>query len=260
MKFLVLGDTHGNLRNFQQWIDYCVFYDIRLIFQVGDFGYFPNLSDYDQFVPDLNKYASARNIKIMFVHGNHDDLSDLYNGHGRYGNGKVIQIASNVYWTPTGVPFDIEDLHCMSVGGAYSIDQHMRTAGIDYFPEETLTWGDVEQCCIHPEKFDIIFSHDCPSEVDLDIDLIPGADSNRHQLQAIVEHCKPKWLFHGHYHHFHDTVMKIGKNKTRVIGLNRDGRNFQAATFSTLTNEIKIIKDFHILGQILRDAYDEGNK
>ena len=139
-------------------------------------------------------------------------------------------------------------LNCAAIGGAYSIDQHSRIAGVDWFPEETLTYGDSMKCDVL-QNIDVLFTHDCPAEVDLGIDLMPGTDSNRYQLQYIVDHVQPKILFHGHYHFHHDTQM----NATRVVGLNCNGRSRQAAIFNTMDMTVTVLSDCDLSGKILKE-------
>ena len=248
MNILVLGDTHADYNNLKNWIDYCYLKGIHSIFQVGDFGHFPRLSEYSSFTKDVSLYAKQKNVCIYFVHGNHDGLHSLFNEHGRYGNDCLIYLHSHVVWVPTGVPFTLGGLNCAAIGGAYSIDQHSRIAGVDWFPEETLNYSDMLKCDAL-ENVDVLFTHDCPAEVDLDIDLMPGTDSNRYQLQYIVDHLQPKVLFHGHYHMSHDTQM----NATRVIGLNCNGRSRQAAIFNSADMTVDILNECDLSGKILKD-------
>lgn len=248
MNILILGDTHADFHNLKNWIAYCALKGIHTILQVGDFGYFPRLPEYASFVAETSKYAAEKNVCIYFVHGNHDDLHSLFNDHGRYGDEHLIYLASHVVWVPTGVPFKMGNRNCVAIGGAYSIDQHSRIAGVDWFPEETLNYGDGLKCT-SLVNIDVIFSHDCPADVDLNIDLMPGTDSNRYQLQYIVDHLQPRILFHGHYHMSHDTRM----NATRVIGLNCNGRPRQAAIFNTMDMTVNILDECDLSGKILKD-------
>ena len=248
MNILTLGDTHADFQNLKNWVTYCSLNGIHVIVQVGDFGRFPRLPEYASFVPDISKYAAEKNVCIYFVHGNHDDLHSLFQENGRYNGDTLAYIDSNVVWCPTGVPFMIGGLNCTAIGGAYSIDQHSRIEGVDWFPEEMLNYSDGLKCT-SLENIDVVFSHDCPAEVDLDIDLMSGTDSNRYQLQYIVDHLQPKILFHGHYHMSHDSRM----NATRVIGLNCNGRPRQAAIFNTIDMSVNVLDECDLRGKILKE-------
>lgn len=209
---LVLGDTHVDLNNVKLWLEYCVNHGIKTIFQVGDFGHYPNIPDLAFFIKAVSDYATELGVTIYFVHGNHDNIQDLtYN----YGGGLTVEeIAPSIFWTPTGVPFELEGVRMMAVGGAWSIDGWKNIPNVDYFPEETLTYADVHKAC-STSRIEVLFCHDCPSSVDLNIDMHDEASNNRENLQVIVDEVCPKILFHGHYHFRHDTVI-YNKRKARI--------------------------------------------
>ena len=102
----LVGDVHGKFHRYEKLIKDC---DASI--QVGDFGvgFFYIFGDHR--VPMANPpYDSIKKGNHRFIRGNHD-------------NPDVCRRQS--YWIPDGT---IED-HVLFVGGAHSIDRHIRTEG-----------------------------------------------------------------------------------------------------------------------------------
>ena len=145
--------------------------------------------------------------KDRWFHGNHDDPSMCEKEKGYLGRFGV---------TPEGVFF---------VSGAFSVDAFYRKAGIDWWPNEQLNYGEMEEALdlYKATKPDIVATHDCPrSMYQFMLNKIGKPqgplyeNSTSHALEAMFNFHQPKvWVF-GHWHTSID--QQIGD--TRFICLN----------------------------------------
>ncbi len=105
-----------------------------------------------------------------------------------------------------------------AIRGAASIDKHMRTEGLDWFPDEELSMMQcdgaismIQQC-----KPRVVLSHDCPTEVAMEMYGRLIKSRTDQMLQACFLHHQPQlWVF-GH-HHFSWTKV-IGGTKFVCLG------------------------------------------
>ena len=116
-----------------------------------------------------------------FIAGNHDNYENMH---------------------PNGIiaPQYHQGIYC--IPGASSIDRNRRTMGVNWFPQEELSYpalvGAIRTVKETQPKF--IASHDCPSSVAEELFDILDHSKTRIALQAVLEACKPTvWIF-GHHH------------------------------------------------------------
>ena len=167
-----VGDVHAKFDQFKRIGER---YPLDLIIQVGDFG----LGFADHTV--LNHFYGWR-----FIRGNHDNpnLAAIHPCHmGDYG-----------YW----IDYDL-----FYAGGAYSIDSHLRMAGLDWWENEELSitqWYDA--VAMYGESFPkIVVTHDCPTVAAPDYVKNNRRKSRTQQaLDAMWDTWAPElWVF-GHHH------------------------------------------------------------
>lgn len=179
-KLRLVGDVHGYTGNYLDMVK-----DVPLSLQVGDVGF-----RYD----DLKTLDSD---KHRIVAGNHDNYCEDENGKfylqtphflGDYG----------VWEAPGFGPV-------FYVRGAWSIDQDVRTWGLDWWPKEELSIAELHDAlALYTEvKPRLVVTHDCPSTV-ADI-LLAGKPRfatcrTSHGLEAMFRTHQPKWWIFGHYH------------------------------------------------------------
>jgi predicted phosphohydrolase len=164
-----IGDVHGKMDQYVKLTQDC---DASV--QVGDFG--------AGFV-DLPQLSGTH----RFIRGNHDDPA---------------KCAAHVNWIPDGT----HEHDTFYVGGAWSIDQSLRTIGVDWWADEQLTYEVMSDiiCEYERVKPDIMITHDCPHELGNFIFGRNSPKSGRNVtnmgLQTMWDIHRPKlWLF-GHWH------------------------------------------------------------
>jgi predicted phosphodiesterase len=222
---MLAGDFHGNLPWAETVIRYAVKHDVDTILQLGDFGYWTDDPQTDEYLSTVNDLLDTAGIRLYWIDGNHED-------HSRRDDWTDAFRHPQVRYLPRGFRWRWWDLAWMSVGGAMSVDKHYRVEGQSWWPGEELSADDVEYASREGDV-DVIVSHDCPRGVDIPgvgpdtkggtrgnwpDDILAEAQRHREKLAAICAATQPTWLFHGHYH-----IPYTGSlDATTVRGLGQD--------------------------------------
>jgi predicted phosphodiesterase len=211
---LVLGDTHGNAGFWKHAFKIASFYDVDQIIQLGDFGMWPG-SKGSEYLTTLNNWSEKAGIPIVAVPGNHDDWDHIDSlPESRLARPNIKVFGKVGSFEQDGVRFGV-------VGGAVSIDRMYRTPGVSWWPQETLTFKDVEDA-IALGKVDVLLTHDACEELPAWNGFIkddPVSNENRKALQAIGEAVRPSLWLHGHYHKYLDYRTSFG---AQVYGLDSE--------------------------------------
>lgn len=194
---ILIGDLHGNFTQLGK-----ILHDTEdEVICVGDVGVgFKGIGSRPYF---------RKNFK--FIRGNHDKPEDCQN-HPQY---------LGDYGIHKGIFF---------ISGARSVDQHMRTEGLDWWRDEQLSHADLEKAlAIYKEaKPEVVISHDCPWEIQEDIcrDIRVAQPWTRKwgdpqlyptiiAMDEMLAAHRPKIWVHGHWHF----RWRLEKNGTRFICL-----------------------------------------
>lgn len=166
-----IGDVHAKQTEYDSIIA-----NVSDSVQVGDFGI--------GFGATL-----SRNPRHRAIRGNHDNPS-------------LIRAYPN--WIPDGtIEADV-----FYLGGALSVDQHLRTEGVDWWRDEECSMRQLTEIMdkidCHPTKINRVVTHDCPSIV---VEELHGYGSHKRFpsltsqfLDWVLLELKPSlWIF-GHHH------------------------------------------------------------
>jgi len=224
---LVAGDLHG------VWGPLNHIIEIKrpgIILQCGDFGWWPQFhnthaiysGEYedisDEIIGDpwqrmmakrvnkpFNQWGlNARNSKIYFCDGNHEDHPSLRHISGNTRN--PCEIMNNIYYMRRGNTLTLPDgRNVLFMGGAHSIDEDAREPGIDWFPQEAITEADLHN--LPDTEIDIVVSHTCPEEIFGKLSKMAGMvtrdeDPSREALSYVLRRYKPALWYFGHFHVF----------------------------------------------------------
>lgn len=233
------GDWHGNIAWASSVIEKIVAElkdeDEKLIFQVGDFGFWPgNHGKY--FISELTELLENLGAELFFVDGNHENHVLLRKNAERKGlldQCKSVPITGRITWMQRGTRAKISDKEWLFFGGAASVDRYHRTEGQSWFPEERITDEQV-QWAISGGPADFLVSHDAPAFVPItfphsnwpeqDLAL---SQVNRDKLEDVVRECQINYVVHGHMHMSYEknAFCKNGEDwlPVRVNCLNCDG-------------------------------------
>ena len=188
-----IGDVHGNWKKYKKIINEC---DTSI--QVGDFGV--GFSSHSNPPYDHMKKGDHR-----FIRGNHDNPSVC---------------KEHPFWIPDGTMIH-DKIFC--IGGAKSIDSHLRTEGSNWWRDEELSYAEFLKLCDDYEKHkpSVVVAHEIPESLTYIVcakcNLTKYDDKSvtRQFLDNIMEIHKPNLFIHGHWHVDHHTIF----NGVEYIGL-----------------------------------------
>lgn len=254
MKLLVAGDWHGNTVATRRALGFAQKEGCTEVFQVGDFGFgWSRSATGDAFVEAVSRAAIAYGIDVYWLDGNHENFDLLEErGYFKHDDGPV-EICERVFYVPRGTVLERDGHRILVIGGAYSVDKGARTEGKSWWPQEEITYADLDKCA-EAGEVDVVFSHDAPDSafvaallaaVDGDLadmehlvwknDMaFPGAAPNRKALELVLEGAQPKLWVHGHYHAAYETTLGFDsaqevfpgtgrpRRQTRVLGLDME--------------------------------------
>lgn len=174
-----IGDVHG------KWLEYCrIINEHPNTIQVGDFGVGFRTPWWDPLQMDI--YEDHENHR--FIRGNHDNPAAC---------------KANDKWIPDG---HVDENGIFFVGGALSIDQQYRTAGVDWWEDEELSIVELNEMISKYEEIkpDFVVSHDCPESVAIELfpfyNKMQFPSRTRQALQSMLEIHRPKNWWFGHWH------------------------------------------------------------
>lgn len=182
-----------------------------IILQVGDWGHWVGKKISSRTVNGMRisgfdpMGVKAKDTEIFWCDGNHENHNDL-----DLRTSTPCEVMPNVFYMRRGSIMTLPDGRVvLFMGGAASIDKHLRTPGVDWFPQEMLSFSELyklEERGI--DKIDIVISHTAPCEFNnlLNKKKIYGDykykffDSSQEVLSAILEMFKPSLWYFGHFH------------------------------------------------------------
>jgi Icc-related predicted phosphoesterase len=219
MKYLIVGDVHGDLSFASRMVRVAKAHAIDTIIQVGDFGIWDHMEEGTYFLDTLNVNSVNRGVKWVFVPGNHENYDRLeeYSSRSDYVGSQFrteegfVQIRSNILYTQKVNKWTWDGVTFKAVGGAHSIDKDWRTPGKSWWPQETLT-DDQLNWAAQLGEADVLLTHDCPTYAPFKHRLKNDPDSHIHRqkIDEVVNHTKAKIHFHGHMHDWYDYTNHYG--------------------------------------------------
>ncbi|MBK8445258.1 MAG: metallophosphoesterase [Micropruina sp.] len=239
-RILLAGDLHMNKRAALEVIDHAQAVNADLILQVGDFGFWPR-ARYGggvEYVTILDDALESAGLELWFVPGNHEDWpepSKLPIGHdGRRAAGaRIVELPVGYHWTWGATRW-------LAVGGAPSVDKHLRTEGVDWFPEEEVSERQAA-AVIDAGPAEVVVAHDAPMGTPFlserlqqhvppalrhnwwPLEAIVRADAHQERMRRILEGVRASRWFHGHHHVRYSSNMEAPHGTVRVEGLALDG-------------------------------------
>jgi hypothetical protein len=200
MKVCILGDCHGEWTAMNITIAKALNQhpDITHIIQVGDFGYaWPGTKPLKlsrSYFTDEQLDKLENEIEKWWLDGNHENYTKLIEDCGAWQTGWT--------WKSRGEVEEIDGYKLMFFGGAESHDRGEERWGIDWWPEERITYGQIAGA-LGRGKIDAIFSHEhpaCFSYSDKRYGDSPKGQPTKDSLQALHDEYKPDFWFFGHHH------------------------------------------------------------
>lgn len=216
----ITGDTHGDV-DFKKLLtlkDANLSYDDYLII-CGDAAICWSIFDLERFIPLYNDIGCT----ILFVDGNHENFDMLEQMPlVEYKGALMHQIDKHIFHILRGEIMTLDDKTFFCLGGACSIDKMYRTPSLSWWPQEEITYHDIDNAISNLEKVnnkvDYVITHCADTKTVLKAFGF-RRDACTDQLTFIDKVVDYKHWFFGHYHF----DREISKKKTclyqRIIKL-----------------------------------------
>lgn len=168
---LFIGDVHGKKEEYIKLTN-----TAESTIQVGDMDF-----SYSH----LKVLDPTKHVFIAGNHDNHDIVHECPNYLGRFG---VVNLGGLI--------------DAFFVGGAYSIDKHLRVEGKSWWRDEELSYSECGDCLsqyalVQPR---IVISHDCPPVISGAVFGIMDKTITRNLLGQMWARWKPEYWIFGHWH------------------------------------------------------------
>ena len=207
----ITGDTHGDIDYKKLLIlkEKNLSYDDYLII-CGDAGICWSPFDFTRFLRLYNDIGCT----IIFVDGNHENF-DMLNMCDlvEYKGALMHQIDEHIFHVLRGEIMTLESKTFFCLGGAVSIDKMYRTPCLSWWPEEEITYHDIDNALANlakvDNKVDYVVTHCCDTKTVLKAFGF-RRDACTDQLMFIDKVVDYKHWFFGHYHF----DRKINEKKT----------------------------------------------
>ena len=180
----VTGDTHRHeiFDRFEElsWQYETTTDDVLII--LGDVGinFHGEASDFE-----LKKELAELPITLLCIHGNHEQRPETIHSYElveRFGG--IVYMEDefpNLLFAKDGEIYDLDGKSCIAIGGAYSVDKHTRTRGVDWWddeqPSEEIKFQVEEALEAAGWKVDVVLSHTHPYNYAPKQKLPPQSDS-----------------------------------------------------------------------------------
>ncbi len=141
--------------------------DVEVACQLGDlrFGMGPHPQEY---LDAIESVCAEFGLQLLCINGNHENWSRLdqlwADPHWQDVDGslKPIEVSQHVALLPRGHRWDLGGRSFVALGGAPSINRHLLTEGIDWWPSEVIREEHVEST-IAGGHAEIMLTHDSPA-------------------------------------------------------------------------------------------------
>lgn len=239
----VSGDWHGNAQWIQALLPAMRRRDasLRTILQLGDYGF----SHDGNGARPIDYWAKRAGIeRVLVTLGNHEDWRPIGTAHEGHVPRQAIRVSDVVWLLPRPFRFRIGGRDVLSLGGASSVDKHLRTPGRDWFDAELIT-DEMEAAAVAEGREDLFLTHESPTlavpEVrailDRNVHGIPGearaiSAAQRERVQRVQDATQPELHMHGHMHVYGELDLQEGR---RVISLAHDNAEGNAGVLHMAT-------------------------
>lgn len=229
----ITGDTHGSIdiKKFEKLRGRVTAADYVII--CGDFGVYWDESpflqvygDHPEVLPNqyLKEFYESFPCTFLWIDGNHENFNLIKHlPHQMKFNNYVHSCWSNCYHLMRGKVYNIDGISFFTMGGADSIDRHLRKAYIDWWPEEFPTTEEMERGIFSLDaagKIDFILTHDAPISWMTEYYNCPYTNSLNKYFEHIYRNYNYDYWFFGHHHvdeDFPDERLQAVYNDFAVI-------------------------------------------
>lgn len=236
MRILVVGDTHGNKRFWEnEVLPRTERLEADLVCQLGDFGYWPRRRGPAR---EFIRTVAESPLPVLFLDGNHEDHESLRGAVAEVrartplNPTSPVPLGGSLLYMPRGARLVWGGVRVAALGGAHSIDRRLRTPGLDWFREESVDLDDLSLLEAGGPT-DILLTHDVPAGAPVHglpledmpkawLGELPDALAHRILVQQGLDSVRPSVLLHGHFHTSWHHRLERPWGVCDVHGLDRD--------------------------------------
>lgn len=237
-KVVIAGDWHANPTWGVHVIESAAAQGIKRILHVGDFGAaFP--TEFATYASALSDACMEHNVQIDYIPGNHDP-HPLLNALPLDDEG-FAPLVPGIRFIPRGHRFVIGDRTFGGLGGAFSIDYQLRTAGVDWWPEEQIHEDDVAK--LGHESLDVLLTHEAPVQMTphspfrLPDFMELQSRISRRLISQAIKNTDSALVFCGHWHQ--RRTERIANSRTVAHILDREFSTGNAVVLDLKTLDIR---------------------
>jgi len=209
------GDWHGNLGFALGQVGRARDAGCELIVQCGDFGYWRPDPTTRKYLFRLERALAEARMWLLWVDGNHED-HDLLTSRPVDSDTGLRPISDHIAHLPRGHRWTWGEHTWLALGGAVSMDQQRRKAGVDWWAGESLTEADVERAAAGGPA-DVMVCHDAPAgpaipdsrEIQPSAEILAKAAQHREAIRTVLYATRPAALWHGHFHVRHTATISL---------------------------------------------------
>ena len=234
----LLGDLEGEDRAAVEWLRALGEQDVRIAYQLGDlrFGMGP---DPDAYLGAIEGVCAEYGLQLSCIGGNHENwgrLDELWAapaGPDPDGFPAPLALSAHVTMLPRGHRWELGGRSFVALGSAPSINRHLLTEGVDWWPTEALLDEHVD-AVVDGGHADVMLTHDSPGSpycvqpveailrrnvrdnpMGWPADSLAYADEGLARVTRAVLGVRPSLLAHGHFH-------VAGEDRVRLPGADHD--------------------------------------
>jgi hypothetical protein len=233
--------------------------DVEVACQLGDlrFGMGPH---HEEYLAALESVCAELGMQLLCINGNHENwarLDRLWAEPGRQhadGRLKPIEATDHVTLLPRGHRWEMGGRTFVALGGAPSVNRHLLTEDVDWWPTEVITDAHVD-ATVAGGHADVMLTHDSPGPpycTEPVADTIASnpwgwpdsslayAEEGIEKVTRAVVGVAPLLLAHGHFHAAGQAVVRLpgAEHDTTIWSLaaNGDSRNVRLLDLDALTD------------------------
>lgn len=181
-KVFVCGDTHGynDIAKISKsnWNKHEELTKDDVLIILGDFGgiWYPRSTSSSQ--ERYLEMIAGKPWTTAVVLGNHENYDEIFSLPTEIMWGEEVYVYTHhlggkIYFFKRGKIYNINNLNILTIGGALSIDKEMRREGTSWWPQEDLSYTEINSCIdlLNTEHdhtttpIDIVLTHTCPQDI-----------------------------------------------------------------------------------------------
>ena len=172
----ITGDTHGDTKDLLWRIKQCHKNGGKHLFIAGDFGFIWESNKKSTIKEDMrlnviSKEAYTKDVKLLFIDGNHENFNRLLNYPeiNMFG-GKIGVIRDNILHLKRGYVYNIDNKKIFTMGGGVSVDKSDRIENVSWWSQELHSKEEQDRALINLEnnswEVDYVITHSAPTQAE----------------------------------------------------------------------------------------------